>query len=507
MRVCHGHVEPTDVIGPVSRRLFGSFVEHMGRAVYGGLYEPGHPTADAHGFRGDVLALVRELGVTVVRYPGGNFVSGYRWEDGVGPVGERPRRLDLAWHSTEPNAFGVDEFIAWARLADVEPMLAVNLGTRGIEAALGLLEYANHPSGTTLSDRRVANGSAEPHSIRLWCLGNEMDGPWQLGHLTAAEYGRKAAETARAMRMLDATLELVACGSSGPGMPTMGEWERTVLEQVWDQVDLLSLHLYHDPEALDLASCLAAGIELDRFIDQVASITAEVGAAVGGTRRIGLSLDEWNVWYMADFQRRSETRDPQRWPVAPPLAEDRYTAADAVTLGALLISILRHADRLDVACLAQLVNVIAPIATETGGPAWRQSTFHPFALAARLARGVALRLDLDGPTMETSRHGDVRVMDAVATSDPVDGSLAILAVARDPDAPVALDLDLRAYPGHRVVEAHVVHHPDPAARNAADAPDVVAARPLEGVTLRDGRLVVPLPPIAWAAILLRPTRG
>ena len=190
LRTAQLTIDPAFSIGPADRRLFGSFVEHMGRCVYGGIYEPGHPSADSRGLRRDVLELTRELGVSVVRYPGGNFVSGYRWEDGVGPVGDRPRRLDLAWKTIETNAFGLDEFMTWAAEAGVEPMMAVNLGTRGRPGGLDLLEYANHPGGTELSDLRRKHGAEDPYGVRLWCLGNEMDGPWQVGHKTADEYGR-----------------------------------------------------------------------------------------------------------------------------------------------------------------------------------------------------------------------------------------------------------------------------------------------------------------------------
>ena len=296
-------------IGEVHRRLFGSFVEHMGRSVYTGIYEPGHPHADADGFREDVLDLVRELGVTVVRYPGGNFVSGYRWEDGVGPPVARPLRLNLAWHSTETNEFGLHEFMRWAARAGVEPMLAVNLGTRGVDEAVALLEYTNVPGGTTRSDERLANGSAAPYDIRMWCLGNEMDGPWQLGHKTAGEYGRLAAETARAMRMVDPGLELVACGSSGGWMPTFIEWERTVLELAYDLVDYVSLHAYFEEgEAGDLASFLASGVVLDRFIDAVVEAADSVGDALGSAKRIQVSVDEWNVWYLRRFQAQPPGR-------------------------------------------------------------------------------------------------------------------------------------------------------------------------------------------------------
>ena len=213
-------IDPNFRIGEVDPRLYGSFIEHLGRAVYGGIYEPEHPTADDMGFRQDVLDLVRELGVPIIRYPGGNFVSGYDWEDGVGPVEERPRRLDLAWKTVETNRVGTNEFAAWAKRAGAEPMIAVNLGTRGTDAARNLVEYCNHPGGSYWSDLRRSHGAEEPHAVGVWCLGNEMDGPWQIGHKTAAEYGRLAVETAKAMKWVDPSIELVACGSSKAAMPT-----------------------------------------------------------------------------------------------------------------------------------------------------------------------------------------------------------------------------------------------------------------------------------------------
>ena len=297
-------IDPAGRVAPVKRRLFGSFVEHLGRCVYTGIYEPDHPTADEDGFRGDVLALTQELGVSVVRYPGGNFVSNYRWEDGVGPRDRRPVRRDLAWRTIETNEIGVDEFIKWAGRAGVEPMLAVNLGTRGVAEALDLLEYVNHPAGTTLSDQRVANGAPDPHGVRLWCLGNELDGPWQTGHKTAAEYGRLAAETARAMRQAEPDLELVACGSSHSSMPTFGSWEATVLEEAYDVVDYISLHAYYEEFDGDPGSFLASAVDMDRFIDAVTATADHVRAKLRTSKRIDLSFDEWNVWYLSRFQQR-----------------------------------------------------------------------------------------------------------------------------------------------------------------------------------------------------------
>jgi alpha-N-arabinofuranosidase len=489
-------------IGPVHRRVFGSFVEHMGRSVYTGIYEPGHPRADADGLREDVLDLVRELGVTVVRYPGGNFVSGYRWEDGVGPRESRPRRLNLAWHSTETNEFGLHEFMRWAARAGVEPMLAVNLGTRGVEEAVALLEYTNVPGGTTRSDERPVNGSAAPYDIRMWGLGNEMDGPWQLGHKTAGEYGRLAAETARAMRMVDPGLELVACGSSGGWMPTFIEWERTVLEHAYDLVDYVSLHAYFEEgEAADLASFLASGVVLDRFIDAVVEAADSVGDALGSAKRIQVSVDEWNVWYLRRFQTQPL---PGGWPAAPSLAEDDYSVADAVVVGALLISLLRHADRVTCACLAQLVNVISPIRAEAGGPAWRQTTFYPFSLTARHASGTVVPLALEVPMVDTAEHGPLPAVDGVATYDAASDAVSVFLVNRDAAEPVTLELALDCLGPMQIVEHVVLADDDPYARNTTDAPTRVEPRRVSPAAAIDGLHPVTLPPVSWSMLRLEP---
>jgi alpha-L-arabinofuranosidase len=498
-------LDPAFTVAPVSRRTFGSFVEHMGRCVYTGIYEPTHPSADAHGFRTDVLDLTRELGVTMVRYPGGNFVSGYRWEDGVGPLGQRPRRRDVAWHSIETNEVGLDEFARWAAAADVEIMYAVNLGTRGVQEALDVHEYANHPGGTHLSELRQANGAKDPHGITLWCLGNELDGPWQTGAKTAEEYGRLAAATARALRSAEPGLELVACGSSGSSMPTFGSWEATVLEHAYGAVDYISCHAYYEPLNGDRGSFLASAVDMDHFITSVVATADGVGARLRSTKKINISFDEWNVWYLSEFQSHP---DPVEWDVAPRLIEDEYNVVDAVVVGGLLISLLRHSDRVTAACQAQLVNVIAPIRTEPGGPAWRQTIFHPFATTARLATGTVLRVEPVGPTYETARYGDVPVVDAVATHDPDTGDVSIFALNRHESEVVELSVDLRAFNAElALVEAWTVTDDDLEATNTAAAPDRVTPQSLTEVKIDGGRLTVPLPRVSWTAIRLRPAAG
>jgi alpha-N-arabinofuranosidase len=483
-------LDPAYRVGPVGRRLFGSFVEHMGRCVYTGIYEPGHPAADEHGLRGDVLDLTREMGVSVVRYPGGNFVSGYRWEDGVGT--DRPVRLDLAWQSVETNAFGLHEFMTWTERAGVEPMMAVNLGTRGVQEAVDLLEYCNHPGGTALSDRRAANGRAAPYGIGLWCLGNEMDGPWQIGHKTAEEYGRLAHETGKAMKLVDPSVELVACGSSNGHMPTFGGWEATVLEHCYDEADHISLHAYYGQDG-DLGSFLASAVDMDAFIEGVIATADHVRAKLHRSKRIGLSFDEWNVWYTDAFEGGT-------WERAPRMSEDLFGVADAVVVGSLLISLLKHADRVGIACQAQLANILAPIRTEPGGPAWRQTIFHPFALTAAYAKGEVLRVVLDSPRYDTARYGDVPLVDAVATRD--DEGVTVFAVNRAVDGPVGLTLDPRALPEFTAAEHIVLADDDHDAVNTAAAPGRVLPR-LDPLPIRTGEpLRAELPPVSWNVIRL-----
>ncbi|GIE99359.1 arabinosylfuranosidase ArfA [Paractinoplanes rishiriensis] len=499
-------LDPDFTIAPVSRRTFGSFVEHMGRCVYTGIYEPGHPTADSDGFRQDVLALTRELGVSLVRYPGGNFVSGYRWEDGIGPVADRPVRRDLAWRSLETNEVGIDEFMRWAGKAGVEVMYALNLGTRGVQEALDVHEYVNHPDRTRLAELRRSNGTPKPYGIKMFCLGNEMDGPWQTGHKTAHEYGRLAAETARALRSAEPGLELVACGSSSSQMPTFAAWEAEVLELAYDQVDYISAHAYYQPIDGDIASFLASAIDMDHFVNSVVATADSVGAKLKSTKKLKISFDEWNVWYLREFQEGVESAPPDwEWPVAPRVIEDCYNVADAVVVGNLLISLLRHSDRVPVACQAQLVNVIAPIRSEAGGPAWRQTIFHPFAITSRLARGEVLRVELQAPTYETKRFGAVPVLDAVATHDAESGDVTVFVVNRHQSGAADLAVSLAGFAGDlRVAEAWTLADDDLTATNTEEHPDRVVPHPAERAEVSDGVLKAALPPVSWTAIRLTP---
>jgi len=509
MRKVHVRLRPDSAIGTTDSRLFGAFVEHLGRCVYGGIYEPGHSTANEQGFRQDVLALVRELAPTIMRYPGGNFVSGYDWEDGVGPLAERPARLDLAWMSNEPNAFGTNEFIDWCRLADIEPMLAVNLGTRGGDAARRLLEYCNHPGGTALSDLRRVHGWEQPHGVKFWCLGNEMDGPWQMEAKTATEYGRIATEAAKMMKWIDPGIELAACGSSGRSMPTFGAWEDTVLEHCFDHVEYISLHTYLNDYARDTPAFLASPDLMDGFIEQVVAIADGVAARRGSAKRLMLSFDEWNVWYRT--RRNREERVLPGWPVAPPILEEIYTMKDALAFGGMVISLLNHVDRVKVGCLAQLVNVIAPIMTENGGPAWRQTIFYPFAQASHFGRGTVLRAEIDSPTYDANYYDPRGPKDLwfpvtapyLKLAAVQDGSaLTLFALNRHLTEPMPLEVDLRPFPAATVRAARLLHNQDLEAANTKLASGTVQPAPLTAVRIADQHLQAALPPASWSMIRL-----
>jgi alpha-L-arabinofuranosidase len=485
-------------IGSIDPRLYGSFIEHLGRAVYGGIFEPGHPSADNQGFRQDVLSLVQELNVPVVRYPGGNFVSGYNWEDGIGPHAERPRRLDLAWRTIETNQFGLNEFVSWCQKAHSEPLLAINLGTRGVDEARAIVEYCNHPAGTYWSDLRHAHGYSEPHHVHYWCLGNEMDGPWQIGHKTAEEYGRVASESAKVMKWVDPSIELVACGSSGRGMPTFPAWEATVLEHTYEHVDYISLHTYYGNRSGDTRNFLAKSMDMDSFITSVISVCDYVKAQKRSKKTINLSFDEWNVW----FHSNAADRKIPPWTIAPPQLEDVYTFEDALLVGCMLITLLKHADRVKIACLAQLVNVIAPIMTENGGGAWRQTIFYPFTHVSRFGRGTALNLSVSSPGYEDNEFDLVPSVEAVGSWDEGAGALTLFMVNRDLENTIPILGDTRDFVGYRIVEQIQMTHPDLKACNTSSQPNAVAPHQTNGAVIEDGFIKAGLPPASWNVIRL-----
>jgi alpha-N-arabinofuranosidase len=480
-------------VGPVDPRIFGGFLEHMGRAVYQGVYDPASRHADGDGFRTDVLEALRRLRMTTMRYPGGNFASGYHWQDGVGPREGRPRVRELAWQSIEPNLVGTDEYIRLCRAMDWTPMLTVNLGTGTPEEARNWVEYCNCPAGTKYADLRAAHGAAAPHGVGLWCLGNEMDGPWQLGHVPADQYAIRAQQAAKMMKDADRSIELVACGSCGTHLPTYLEWDRQVLEHVGDYADYLSLHRYVKNLANDTADFLAVTRSIDQQIEETDAACRFAQAKRRSRKRIALCFDEWNVWYK---NREMDGRGQ----FAPHLIEEVYNLEDALVVAGFLNSFIRHADVVKIANLAQIVNVIAPILTR-GDDLLLQSIFFPFEMMSRRRDGVALRLALDGPTYDSPSYGSLPYLDASAILGH--GVLHVFVANRSLDQAAEVCLAVADRSVEALADAELLVGPGPKAANAFEAKGEVVSHPFRDVRVAGGAATWELPPLSFVALTFR----
>ncbi len=481
------------VIGDISPLLFGGFAEHMGRCIYGGIYEPGSPLADEHGFRRDVMAALHELNFTTIRYPGGNFVSGYHWLDGVGPKEQRPRLREMAWQSIETNQFGTDEFMQFCQALGTEPMLGMNFGTRGVEDACNLFEYCNAPLGTRWADLRAANGHPEPYNVKYWCLGNEMDGPWQIGHMDAIDYAKKAREAAKLLKWNDPQVQLVACGSSNPQLATYPEWDRTVLETTWEYVDYISMHYYAGNHADDLGSFLATTAVFENYVDTMAGLLRFVKGKLRSSHDVYLSWDEWNVFYHDQTLRGG-------WAEAPRLVEDVYNLADALVVATWLNTFVRRCDVLKIACVAQIVNVIAPILTSSDGMV-KQSIFYPFQLFRRYAAGKSLDLAVTSPTYTAKTHGETPLLDAAASYDAASGQQALFLVNRSATDALPVELAWRGSAPQRITAVYQLGGADPKTANTFAQPDAITPQQLPGMAINDGQAGLQLPPLSFTVVL------
>ena len=492
------YVDSRRMIGALDRNLFGSFLENLGRAIYEGIYDPASKLSDGNGFRTDVMDQIRKLRVPIIRYPGGNFVSGYNWLDGVGPKADRPKVLDKAWNSLQSNQFGTNEYMGWCKAAGTEPLMGLNLGTGTPEQAAALVEYCNLEKGTEWSDLRRKHGYAEPYNVKHWCLGNEMDGPWQIGHVTATEYGLKAQDSARQMRAVDPSLQLIACGSSGPLMPTYLEWDREVLEQCYDYVDGLSLHRYvgNTPEETgsDSTKYVAINLTMDQQIEETLAVCDMVRGHKRSKKQLWLSFDEWNVWYR---QRSGDAVDGHEQE-APHLLEEIYNLEDALVVGGLMNSLLRHADRVKIACLAQLVNVIAPIMTNRDG-LFLQTIFYPYSWGLEYARGSVLRVLTDSPTYEVAGMGQVPYLDVVGTMAE-DGKVSLFILNRDLAKARSFEVNWQDKAPGQVLASWVLTGDDLKAVNGFDAPRKVVPQALEKPTTSGGRSKVEVPARSYSVI-------
>jgi alpha-N-arabinofuranosidase len=491
------YVDSRRTISTVDRNIFGSFLEHLGRAIYEGIYDPSSKFADGNGFRKDILEEIRKLSVPMIRYPGGNFVSGYHWLDGVGPKQDRPRVLEKAWNSVETNQFGTNEFMMWCKAVGTQPLMGLNFGTASAESAAALVEYCNVDKGTKWSDLRRAHGIAEPHKVTHWCLGNEMDGPWQIGHMSATEYGEKAADAGRQMRYVDPSLQLIACGSSGPGMPTYLAWDREVLEQCYEYVDGISLHRYFDNTSEtggDSARFLALNLSMEQQIAEITAVCDYVRGRKRSPKKLWLSFDEWNVWYRA---RDGATMNGSRQ-VAPHLLEEIYNLEDALLVGGLINSLIRSSNRVRIGCLAQLVNVIAPIMTNADG-FYRQTIYHPYFWALQFARGTALDVHVEpGPTYDVPKFGQVPYVDVAGTWNNADNSVSLFLLNRDLAKPHPVEIHWGEITAAKLLGASVITGPDLKAVNSFESPNKVAPQNAEKPVTGGGVTKIELPPRSYS---------
>lgn len=485
-------------IGKVDPRIFGSFIEHMGRVVYSGIYEPGHPLSDEDGFRTDVLELVRDMGITAVRYPGGNFVSNYDWRDAVGPLEMRPKRLNLAWRSVESNEFGINEFMKWSLKANVFPIFAVNLGTKGIENAVEFLEYCNHQKGTMYSDLRREHGTEEPYNIHTWCLGNEMDGDWQIGHKTAQEYGRLAQETAKVMKLVDHSIELVSCGSSKSSMDTFPDWEEITLNCTYDYVDYIAVHQYYGGQEKGTPDFLAQSLDMERYIRTVRAACDVVKARKRSTKTMNISVDEWGVWELPSEAVDSQLNDAL-WQDAPSISEQIYTMEDSLLFASMMMVFLKNADRVKIACQSLIANISACIMVERGGSSWVQPIYYPFAHMAKYGQGEVLLTMQNGPVYQCSDVGEVPYIDSVAVYHSDASEITLFLVNRCEEESQTFCCELQGFHPRVVLEHIQMFDNDKKADNHINHTRI-QPRKDGNACIQDGMLTAKLKPLSWNVI-------
>lgn len=427
---------------PVNDRFFSAFIEHLGNVIYNGIYNPSHPTANADGFREDVIELVKELRLSGIRYPGGNFICSYNWEDTVGAVEKRPVRADLAWRQKETNEVGLAEFEKWVQAVGSELIMAVNMSTRGAVDAANLVEYCNHPAGTYYSELRKAHGHAEPYGVKVWCVGNEVDGPWNIGMKTAEMYGWDAREAAKAMRRIDPDIKLVAVGSSGTQLDTYLDWDRTVLEHVYETCDYISLHRYmgmadiEDPtsyDADDTGDYLELAGRLEQNILDVKAVCDYVKGRHHSKKTMYISLDEYNVidYWPAEKENTGVSGDP--WQIGPSMCYRGTSMRSTLLFGLSMIVMLRHSDRITMACQSILINGDGMVKCENDEEAWVNGSYYIFQHCSKFGRGKVLEQALCCERYDTATCKDAAAMDSVCIYHEDTGELDVFAVNKSKD--------------------------------------------------------------------------
>ena len=425
-------IDPERTLGMIDRNIFGGFAEHLGRCIYGGIYDPDSPLADQDGLRTDVLAALGRLQMPLVRYPGGNFVSGYRWRDGIGPVRERPARIDLAWNAMETNRFGTNEFIRFCRRLNTEPYIAVNCGDGNMREAADWVEYCNGTRETTLVKLRHQHGFPEPHNVKYWGIGNEVDGHWQIGAKTAPEYARAFTEFAKVMKWTDPNIKLIASAVS--------DWEgrfvertQLLLEQAGDLIDYLSLHWYVGNWNNDFAEYMAVSELFEERLSACAGLIHALCLERKITRPVSIAVDEWNVWY--------RTRSKEAGGSTSNKLEETYNLEDALVTAMHFNAFIRHAKTVKMANIAQIVNVIAPVFTRKDDLVL-QTIFYPFELYSSTCGQIALDVWQAGDIFSSGKYRGVPTLDVSATLDQTGKRLAVFAVNRSQDKGIETRIEL-----------------------------------------------------------------
>jgi alpha-N-arabinofuranosidase len=446
-------IDTERVISDIDPKIYGNFLEHLGRCIEGGVFDEGSPLSDSHGFRKDVFDAAKKLNIGILRWPGGNFSSNYHWKDGIGPRDSRPPRLEMAWGTVESNRFGTHDFLEYTSMLGTEPYICTNLGTGSWEEAQQWVEYCNSSEDTAMTRLRKQNGRAQPWKVKFWGLGNEIDGNWQMGHRSADDYGKFALEAAKLMKLTDPDIKLIAAGSSdfGAGSDWTG-WNRNILTYLRRHADYLSLHMYVGNQANDFPEFMASSVELADRIETAEGIIRAVLSGEPGNRKIYIAWDEYNVWYRARGSRERGRK----------ILEERYNLEDALVVATFLNTFINHSHVVKIANMAQMVNVIAPIFTNDKG-LFLQTIFYPLQLFANNSKGKALELFVESPKYASRRLGDVRYLDTSAAYD--NGTLVLNVVNRHLDQAIETDFELEDKQFSGAVEVAEVNGPDIKAEN------------------------------------------
>lgn len=517
-------IHPSFPIGEISPKLYGTFLEPIGTMVNGTMYNPKHPTADEQGFRTDVINALKEAGMSYIRLPGGNFVSCWDWQDSIGPKEQRKAHLDLAWKQYITNEVGHDEYLQWAEKTGAAPLYTINLGTGDIRDAISIVEYTNHEGGTWWSDKRAEYGHKDPYGVKVWYLGNEMDGPWQLGswEKDPKGYGITVNEVSKAVKWVDPTIETVVCGSSAPFMDHYPSWEETVLQECYETVDYLSVHHYHIAPPGDYLALLGGSVYYEDFINTEAAVCDVVAAKLRSPKKMMISFDEYGSMmippkelhpgygphnmaachYVFDPERKHVRHDPDNMP------ERVFPGGDmihALSTASTLLAFIRHADRVKIACMT---GGIGALCSSNHDHVWKSASFYAFTQLMKYGRGTSLVTKVDSETFDLPGYfiddnsqytgkKDVPYIDSATAYDEENGRLSVFVINRSSDTAYPVSLDVNAFEGY-VFDQHLeLYSEDMDLKNTYENPDAIVPVQSEKASFENGTLQTEVKPLSF----------